>query len=38
MELPLRLLPGNTDLMEMINNPSEILAYKKAISSQTQAP
>ena len=37
-KLPLRLLPGNTDLMEMINNPSDILAYKKAISSQTQAP
>lgn len=36
-KLPLRLLPGNTDLMEMINNPSDILAYKKAISSQTQA-
>jgi hypothetical protein len=36
-KLPLTRLPGNTDLMEMINNPSDILAYKKAISSQTQA-
>ena len=36
-KLPLKLLPGNTDLMEMINNPSDILAYKKSISSQTQA-
>ncbi len=38
MELLLRLLPGNTDLTAMINNPSDVLAYKKAISSQTQAP
>ncbi len=36
-KLPLKIMPSNVDLMEMINNPSDILAYRKYISSQTQA-
>jgi hypothetical protein len=36
-KLPLRLMPAGTDLMEMINNVSDIVAYRKDISSQTQA-
>jgi hypothetical protein len=36
-KLPLKIMPSNVDLMEMINNPSDILAYRQAISSQTQA-
>jgi hypothetical protein len=34
-KLPLTLLPPTTDLMEMINNASDIQAYKREIASQT---
>ena len=34
-KLPLRLMPPDTDLMEMIPSASEAAAYKKVIASQT---
>ena len=36
-KLPLRMMPGNVDLMEMIPSASEAQAYTKEISSQTVA-
>jgi hypothetical protein len=36
-KLPLRIMPGNVDLMEMIPSASEAQAYTKEISSQTVA-
>jgi hypothetical protein len=36
--LPLRLMPPDTDLMEMIPSASEAQAYRQVISSQTKSP
>lgn len=35
-KLPFRLMPPGTDLMEMINNASDIIAYRQFIASQTK--
>ena len=33
-KLPLKLMPANTDLMEMICSPTEAAAYKKLVDTQ----
>ncbi len=35
-KLPIRLMPNDTDLMEMVPSPSEALAYRKEIASQAK--
>jgi hypothetical protein len=36
-KMPIRLMPNDTDLMEMIPSASEALAYRREIASQAKS-